>query len=147
INDRNYLADIYANSDVFLHPNPREPFGIAPLEAMASGLPVVAPNSGGVLSYANNKNAWLEPPSKERYVAAIQDIFNDEEKRERKIENALETARDYSWDKSTDRLFALYDEMYEDFCRRNQRYVLAGKFHTIRSNGKRNLAKEEQREA
>ncbi len=35
--DRRRLADLYANVDVFLHPNPREPFGIAPLEAMASG--------------------------------------------------------------------------------------------------------------
>jgi alpha-1,6-mannosyltransferase len=51
--DRERLADIFANCDALIHPNPREPFGIAPLEAMASGLPVVAPFSGGVLSYAN----------------------------------------------------------------------------------------------
>ena len=57
--DKNLLADYYANADVFIHPNPREPFGIAPLEAMAAGVPMVAPNAGGVLSYANNENAWL----------------------------------------------------------------------------------------
>ncbi|HBR55867.1 MAG TPA: hypothetical protein DEA22_00070, partial [Blastocatellia bacterium] len=33
--DKEELADYYANADVFVHPNPREPFGIAPLEAMA----------------------------------------------------------------------------------------------------------------
>lgn len=63
ITDKEKLADLFANCDAFIHPNPREPFGITPLEAMASGLPVVAPNSGGVLSYANSENAWLADPS------------------------------------------------------------------------------------
>ncbi len=111
------LADIYANSDIFIHPNPREPFGIAPLEAMASGLPVVAPDSGGVLSYATNDNAWLEAAEKECYFSAIRDIFNDDQKRQKKIQNALETARQYSWENSTDRLFTLYDSMYRNFHR------------------------------
>ena len=115
--DREKLADIYANSDIFLHPNPREPLGIAPLEAMASGLPVIAPNSGGVLSYANKDNTWLCDVDVEGYFAAIRDVFNDNERRLRKINNALNTARKYSWENSTDRLFALYDEMYENFRR------------------------------
>ncbi|MEP6900363.1 MAG: glycosyltransferase [Actinomycetota bacterium] len=123
LTDREKLADIYANSDIFLHPNPREPFGIGPLEAMASGLPVVAPNSGGVLSYATDENAWLAETEVEGYFAAVRDVFNNDESRERKIENAIETARQYSWENSTDNLFALYDRMYEDFCGRRDRYV------------------------
>ena len=43
--DKETLADYYANADVFVHPNPKEPFGIGPLEAMASGVPVVVPNA------------------------------------------------------------------------------------------------------
>ena len=61
--DKETLANYYANADVFVHPNPKEPFGIAPLEAMASGVATVAPNAGGILSYATSTNAWLvEPP-------------------------------------------------------------------------------------
>ena len=123
VTDHEKLADIYANSDIFLHPNPREPFGIGPLEAMASGLPVVAPNSGGVLSYATDHNAWLAETDVESYFAAVRDIFNDDENRQRKIKNALETAAKYSWENSTDNLFALYDKMYEDFHRRHALYV------------------------
>lgn len=119
IADREKLADFYANSDIFIHPNPREPFGIGPLEAMASGLPVVAPNSGGILSYADDENAWLGEAQTEDYFAAIRDVFNNEERRKRKIENALEMVRNYSWENSTDRLFAIYDEMYDCF-RRSQ---------------------------
>ncbi|HEV2667388.1 MAG TPA: glycosyltransferase, partial [Blastocatellia bacterium] len=59
IGDRAKLLERYADCDAVVHPNPREPFGIAPLEAMAAGLPLVAPNAGGVLSYADETNAWL----------------------------------------------------------------------------------------
>src|SRR5262249_13228594 len=41
VRDRSMLAMLYANADIFVHPNPHEPFGIAPLEAMASGLPLL----------------------------------------------------------------------------------------------------------
>ena len=62
VRDRAELAKYYASADVFVHPNPREPFGIGPLEAMASRVPVVSPSAGGVLSYANPTNAWLAEP-------------------------------------------------------------------------------------
>jgi glycosyltransferase involved in cell wall biosynthesis len=123
VGDRNRLADIYANSDIFLHPNPREPFGIGPLEAMASGLPVIAPNSGGILSYANSENAWLENVVIDSYFAAVQDILKNPARREMKVRNAIETAREHTWERSTDRLFRLYDEMHEDFCRRYEFYA------------------------
>ena len=123
ITDHEKLADIYANSDVFLHPNPREPFGIGPLEAMASGLPVVAPDSGGVLSYATDENAWLAETSVESYFAAVRDVFNNDDNRRRKIINALETAAKYSWENSTDNLFALYDKMFKDFRRRRELFI------------------------
>ncbi len=41
LTDRDQLAEVVASCDLFVHPNPREPFGLAPLEAMASGLPLV----------------------------------------------------------------------------------------------------------
>jgi Glycosyltransferase len=117
INDKEKLADLFANCDVFIHPNPREPFGITPLEAMASGLPVVAPNAGGVLSYATRENAWLAEPLAESFAAAVRDVFSDKAVRKTKVAKALETAQNYAWEASTDAAFALYDKMYGEFTR------------------------------
>jgi alpha-1,6-mannosyltransferase len=111
IKDRNVLADLYANSDVFVHPNPREPFGIAPLEAMASGLPLVAPNVGGVTTYANNENAWTVEPTAESFAAAIDEILQDEPLRNRKTQNALATAAQYGWETVTASFLDLYQEL------------------------------------
>ena len=118
--DKETLANYYANADVFVHPNPREPFGIAPLEAMASGVPTLAPNSGGILSYASNENAWLVEPTGENFARAVREIIDNENLRNSKIEKALETAQNNTREKSTDFLFETYDRIYEDFQKRRE---------------------------
>jgi len=121
--DKETLSNYYANADVFVHPNPKEPFGIAPLEAMASGSPTVAPNSGGILSYATNENAWLAEPTGETFAAAIREVVDDPELRQSKIERALVTARENTREASTDRLFATYDKIYDDFQSRQELFT------------------------
>lgn len=113
--DKGTLANYYANADVFVHPNPKEPFGIAPLEAMASGVPTVAPNAGGILSYATNENAWLVAPTGNAFAAAIREVVRDQTLRETKIARALQTARANTREASTDNLFATYDKIFEDY--------------------------------
>ncbi len=113
--DKDKLAGFYANADVFVHPNPKEPFGIAPLEAMASGVPTVAPNAGGILSYATNDNAWLVEPTGEAFAAAVREVVGDTSLREKKVEAAIATARENTREASTDRLFETYDMIYKDF--------------------------------
>jgi glycosyltransferase involved in cell wall biosynthesis len=121
--DKETLAGYYANANVFVHPNPKEPFGIAPLEAMASGVPTVAPNSGGVLSYANDRNAWLVEPTGEAFANAVLSILAEPEAAATKVDLAVETARENTRQAATDRLFATYDRIYEDFQRRRELFT------------------------
>ncbi len=121
--DKETLADYYANADVFVHPNPKEPFGIAPLEAMVSGAPTLAPDSGGILSYATDENAWLVKPTGANFAKAVREIIEDPNARARKVNNAILTALDNTREKSTDNLFAAYDKMYADFQRRNDLFT------------------------
>ncbi|CAA9396129.1 MAG: hypothetical protein AVDCRST_MAG74-1392 [uncultured Pyrinomonadaceae bacterium] len=121
--DKETLSDYYANADVFVHPNPREPFGIAPLEAMASGTPTVAPNAGGLLAYATNENSWLVEPRAKDFADAVREIMSNEDLRNRKVERAFEAVRANTREISTDRLLATYDKMYEDFERRKELFT------------------------
>ncbi len=123
--DKETLSNYYANADIFVHPNPQEPFGIAPLEAMASGVPTLAPRSGGILSYADDDNAWLVEPEANEFARAIKEIASNENERIRRTENAVITARSNTREISTDRLFATYEEMYKDFIDRNDLFVNA----------------------
>lgn len=121
--DKETLANYYANADIFVHPNPKEPFGIAPLEAMSSGVATVAPNAGGILSYATSENAWLVEPAGNKFAEAVREIVENDVLRESKIANALETARTNTREASTDRLFAAYDRMFADFQRRREMFT------------------------
>ncbi len=121
--DAEKLADYYANADVFVHPNPREPFGIAPLEAMASGIPVVVPNGGGLLFYATDENTWLRNPVAEEFAAAVREILDDPDSTSVKIGAALRTAEANTRERSTDNLLATYDRLLEDFRNRHDLYT------------------------
>ena len=111
VRDRDDRAELYASCDVFLHPNPREPFGIAPLEAMAAGVPLVAPNAGGITSYANMTNAWTVEPSGSAFAHAVLEALTNRTLREGKVRAAIATAAQYSWARITSQYLQLYREI------------------------------------
>ena len=108
------LRRYYASADVFLHPNAREPFGIAPLEAMASGVSVVVPNAGGVLSYANRDNAALAV-RRTRGLCA-RGAFGGRDPRRSRIADARRTAEAHDWPQIASRWF-------DDLCAHHSRGV------------------------
>ena len=95
----------------------------ASANAMASGVPTLAPNAGGVLSYATNEHAWLVEPNGEDFAEAVREIVSDRETREKKVANALVTATENTRERSTDRLLETYDKMYEDFQSRKELFT------------------------
>jgi glycosyltransferase involved in cell wall biosynthesis len=90
---------------------------------MASGVPTVAPNAGGILSYATNENAWLVEPTGDAFAAAVCEVAGNEALRESKVANALKTAQANTREASTDNLLATYDKIYEDFLSRHELFT------------------------
>ncbi|MBO0684147.1 MAG: glycosyltransferase, partial [Candidatus Dormibacteraeota bacterium] len=74
------LRDLYAGSDVFVMPSRSEPFGIAAVEALASGLPVVATAQGGLTDIVEDGvNGRLVRPGDGRDLAcALEALLADE---------------------------------------------------------------------
>ena len=77
------LARIYASFDIFAHTGPYETFGQAVQEAMASGLPVVAPHLGGPVDLVQHgRTGHLVPPfAADGFTEAVRDLVADPEKR------------------------------------------------------------------
>jgi 1,4-alpha-glucan branching enzyme len=59
---RSDVVQVLRACDVFCHAAPFEPFGIVAIEAMAAGLPIIVPNSGGIREAVKHKvNGLLYP--------------------------------------------------------------------------------------
>ena len=112
LDNRAELARLLASVDVFVHPNPREPFGIGPLEAMASGTPLVAPDAGGVLEYADPSCAWLAKPEGRAFAGAVLEVLANPPGARAKLDRARSVAARHNWHNITAQLFDTYEALH-----------------------------------
>jgi len=108
---REDLAALVASGDVFLHPNAHEPFGIAPLEALISGVAVVLPRRGGVLSYATDDVAWLAAPDTQGLATGLMAVIDRPDESRRRCARAVAMASAWSWSKAVARYFEAYESV------------------------------------
>jgi glycosyltransferase involved in cell wall biosynthesis/predicted metal-dependent phosphoesterase TrpH len=103
--DGDDLAAAYASADIFLFASRTDTFGQVLLEAMASGLPVIAVDEGGPRSIVRHGlNGLLCAPDADHLARAVNALADDPARRERLATAALAYARRRSWDASLQRL-------------------------------------------
>ena len=75
------LKELYAQADIFVLPTRAECFGIATVEAMASGLPVIAGDVGGAKDIIDDgETGWLIEPTAVRLAGALEDALRRRER-------------------------------------------------------------------
>jgi glycosyltransferase involved in cell wall biosynthesis len=106
------LTSLFAALDLYLSPSHSESFGIATLEAMASGLPIVATRTDGSLELLKRKELLVPFGEPVRLANRMIELLKDEEKR-RSLGDELKhrAYENYSLDKMVDRLEDLYREI------------------------------------
>ena len=103
----------YGAADVFVMPSRYELFGIVMLEAMASGVPVVATRFGGPPEVITDGETGLlvDPTDIAELAAAIVELVEDPERRRRMGAAArMHVERSYSWAHLAARHRALYEQ-------------------------------------
>ncbi len=93
----------------------REPAGLAALEAMAAGTPLIAYDSGGLAEYVTDAAAGLiVPPTVTSLAGAIASIYDDRPRWEKFSSDARAAVRrDHTRSVYLDRLEAIYTESIE----------------------------------
>lgn len=104
------LARLYASFDVFAHTGPYETFGQTVQEAMASGLPVVAPAAGGPLDLVRpGRTGFLVPPGAgEEFRTAVERLARDPDLRADLGRAGRAAVSERGWDAVGDRLIGHY---------------------------------------
>ena len=104
------LACAYATADVFVFPAANETLGNVVLEAMASGLPVVAPRSGGLLDHVTDgKTGLLFEPEQESGMAEAVRLLLDQPAYARQLgEAGRRYTETITWTKTLDGLTRMY---------------------------------------
>jgi len=106
------VAPMLRACDLFLLPSQSESFGLAALEAMACGAPVVASNAGGLPEVIEDgATGILEPVgSVEAMGRRAVELLRDAERHGAMSRAAIATARSYS----ADRIVPMYEELYRE---------------------------------
>jgi glycosyltransferase EpsD len=96
------VPEILYVSDLFIHPSTREGFGIAIVEAMAAGLPVITSNVGGINDIVeNDKNGYkCDPSDSKKFIEKIDYLANNEAIRLEFKKQNKEKAKKYSIENS-----------------------------------------------
>ncbi len=112
---RSRLPDLYANCDAFVFASVTETLGLVVLEAMASGLPVIAVPEGGVRDHlrdGRNGLACREGDIQGMALAMVR-IATEWGLSRRLARGARRSVEELSWDKEIERLDRSYREVIE----------------------------------
>lgn len=105
------LARLLASFDLFVHPGELETFGQSLQEALASGVPVIAPAKGGPIDIVQpSHTGWLYPPGDLPALrASVLDLIGDDAKRHAFARAARAATIGRTWDKVCDQLMGHYE--------------------------------------
>ena len=108
---RKDVVDICSQSDIFAFPSYREGLGLASLEAMYSGLPLVASGIRGIEDYVENgKNGFLcSPDDSQEFADAICRLKDDTELRKKCGENNRKAVVPYCLDHVKEEVVKLFE--------------------------------------
>lgn len=100
-------------SDIFIHPSIREGLGIAALEGMASGLPLIAADINGIKDYAINQKTGLnvEPTNIDEIKKAILTLSNNKKLRNKYGEFNLKEVRKFDLEETNKIMRKVYLEL------------------------------------
>lgn len=115
--DNKQLADLHRRAKLFLHGSIEEPFGMAPLEAIACSTPVIAHRSGGPLEFVNEScGRLMDSLSAEKWSEEITQFLSILDAKPEYFLNVAENAQPFYWESTLSPLLQLIAEAASSHC-------------------------------
>lgn len=104
------LRAFYQSAAVFAFPSLNEGFGLAPLEAMACGTPVVTSNCSSLPEVVGDAAVQVNPDNVFDIARGIREVLEDDALRRRLIEEGKRQVAKFSWAKTAAQVVDVYRE-------------------------------------
>jgi glycosyltransferase involved in cell wall biosynthesis len=105
------MAALYSLAQVFIYPSLYEGFGIPPLEAMATGTPVVASNTTSIPEVVGTAACPIDPLDVGSIVAGLERVLKDPAYADGLREEGFRRVREFSWQRTAHETLAVYREV------------------------------------
>jgi glycosyltransferase involved in cell wall biosynthesis len=105
------LRVFYRAAALFAFPSLYEGFGLAPLEAMACGTPVVASNLPSLVEAVDDAAELVSPDNVFDIARGMRDVLLDQNRRNALIAAGLSQARRFHWDHTAQQVLNIYREI------------------------------------
>jgi glycosyltransferase involved in cell wall biosynthesis len=105
------LSVLYRLASVFVFPSLYEGFGLPPLEAMASGTPVVTSNVSSLPEVVGDAAVLVDPYSAGAIAAGILKVMHSAHLRAELRQKGFARVQEYSWMRSVERVRHVYGEV------------------------------------
>lgn len=102
------LPDLYRATDAFVYPSLFEGFGFPPIEAMASGCPVISSTRGSLAEVVADAARTVNPESIDDMTAALTELATDPAARTRFREAGFRNARRFDWNRNAEEVLDVY---------------------------------------
>jgi alpha-1,3-rhamnosyl/mannosyltransferase len=106
------LPWLYCGATCFVYPSLYEGFGLPPLEAMASGVPVIASNTSSLPEVLGDSGLLVDPQDPECLKWALVELLENESLRRSLSASALTRSATFSWDRTAAQTLRIYQDVY-----------------------------------
>ncbi len=105
------LPSIYQQAEVFAYPSRCEGFGIPVLEALCSGVPVIAATGSCLEEAGGDAAVYIDPDDYHSFAEAVKEIVSNPDRKSSMIEKGYVHAGQFTDDSLADSLMGIYKEI------------------------------------
>ena len=103
---------LYSHAHAFLFPSLYEGFGLPPLEAMASGAPVIASNASSLPEVIGDAGMLIAPRDVRAWADAMRAVLTDNARRDMMRVRGLQQSKKFSWQRAAEETLAVYQSIF-----------------------------------
>ncbi len=108
------LPEIFRGASLFVLPSYLETFGIPLVEAMASGVPIIASNTTAIPEIVGEAGILFDPDSSEMLRKLIEKVLSNDGLKQSLASKGLERSRQFTWSNAAARMLEIFERVYQE---------------------------------